>query len=120
VKDFSMPEKLWGLANLVTGFAVLQTLATTFALVKGELSVLEGLTAHWSAFAVTIIFSALYFTAIIWCWDVGSSLDKPENLHIWNDATIGRVGSVFIFTVVMWIALLGHWRDEQKGLAGLK
>jgi hypothetical protein len=38
--DFNMTDKLWDLANLVTSFAVLQTVATIIAVTKGELKVL--------------------------------------------------------------------------------
>jgi hypothetical protein len=115
MKEFSMSDKLWDLANFGTGFAILQTLATTFALVKGDLNVLKGLKAHRYVFIGTVIFLLLYLAAIFWCGYVGSSLDKPEDLRVWNYVTVGRLCSVLIFTLVMWVALLGHWRDEKKG-----
>jgi len=114
MKEFSMPEKLWELANIVTGFAILQTLATTVALVKGDLNVLKGLNAHRYVFGGTIVFLVLYFAAIIWCGYVGSSLDKPEDLRVWNYVTVGRLCSVLIFTLVMWVALLGHLAGRKE------
>ena len=51
----NMPEKLWDLANLITGFAIVQTLATTFALAEGELKIMKGPTAHSYAVIGTII-----------------------------------------------------------------
>lgn len=107
-----MPEKLWDLTNLITGFGVLQPLATTFALIKGELRALKGVAAHRVVFIATILFTLLYVGAIIWCWVIGSSLDDANNSRIWNLTTIGRVSIVLIFALVLCTALWGHRRDE--------
>jgi len=118
VKDFSMPEKLWELANLVTAFAVVQSLATAFALVKGELNVLRGWTAHCSMFAATSFFFVCYLIAIFWCGYVGASLDKSsEDMCAWWYATGGRAFSIFLFTAVVVVAVWGHWQDDKKRLA---
>ena len=54
--EFSMPDKLWDLANLITSFAVVQTAATAIAVTKGDLKALEllftrvmagAIWAHW-------------------------------------------------------------------------
>jgi hypothetical protein len=111
MSDFNMPEQLWDLANLVTGFAIVQTLATTFTVLKGELKVLKGLTAHWLAVAGTIFFLLCYVAAIWWCGDVGSSLDAGHS-HVWRVVTFGRIVGVILFTAVALVVIWGHRRDE--------
>jgi hypothetical protein len=110
-------QALWDLANLDTGFAVVQTLATTLALIKGELNVLKGRAAQHYMFAATIFFFVCYLTAIFWCGHVGASLDKSsEDLYAWKYATIGRVCGVLIFAVLVSVAVWGRWHDEKKRL----
>ena len=108
-----MSEKLWDLANLITGFAVLQTLATIFALIKkgGEIDALKGAPAHLWAFVATFIFTVLYVGAIIWCRYAASPPDGTNNAYVWNVTTFGRVSIVLIFTGIMCVALWGHWRS---------
>ena len=117
--DVKMAEKLWDLANLITGFAVLQTLATIFALIKkgGEIE-LKGAPAHLWTFVATFIFTVLYVGAIIWCRYAASPPDGTNNAYVWNVTTFGRVSIVLIFTGIMCVALRGHWRSErhQRGM----
>jgi hypothetical protein len=118
VSDLNMPEKLWDLANLITGFGVLQSLAMTFALTKSdEFKLLSGAAAHWCTLGGTVFFTALYIGAIIWCNNIGAPLDRANDLHIWNFTTIGRVTIVALFTIVMCAALFGHWRRESATMA---
>ena len=74
METINMVEKLWDLANLVTAFAVVQTLTLTYSMAKGELRIsLEGRRNHWGAFATTIVFTIFYLTAIIWSGIKGSA-----------------------------------------------
>jgi hypothetical protein len=115
VSDVDMSDKLWDLANLITGFAVLQTLATIFALIKtGEIDALKGAPAHLWAFAATLIFTVLYVGAIIWCRCAAAPPERTKKAHVWNVTTFGRASIVLIFTCIMCVALWGHWRNEMQ------
>jgi len=111
-----MAEKLWDLANLVTGFAITQTIATTFAMARDDLkNSLKGPRAHAVAIVATLVFSISYVLAILWCRTKGASIDTPANLQIWNAVTTGRVSGVLLFTLVALGTLYGHRKDESKG-----
>jgi hypothetical protein len=109
-----MAEKLWDLANLITSFAILQTIATTFAITKGDITGFKGWNAHLFGLVGGAVFAFFYVIAIAWCGVVGSSLDKPDSSFVWNVVTLGRVGGVLLFTVVFAGALWGHWRGETE------
>lgn len=110
-----MAEKLWDLANLVTGFAVAQSIATTFVIAKGDLNnSLRGPGAHFVAIGATLIFTVFYIFAILWCRAKGSSLDSSDNSAIWCPITAGRVFAVVLFTSVTLGTLYGHWNDESR------
>jgi hypothetical protein len=110
----NLAEKLWDMANLITGFAAAQTLATTFAVAKGDLKVLRGTLGHGIAFSGTFIFTAFYVVAIMWCGSEGSSLSHDEQRAVWCHATEGRLLAVVLFALVLILALCGHWRDEMR------
>jgi amino acid permease len=114
MSDFNVPEQLWDLANLVTGFAIVQTLTTTITVAKGELKVLKGQTAHWIALVGTAFFLPFYIAAIVWCGAVGSSLDDAGNSYVWTVVTWGRIIGVLLFTAVALLTIWGHRRDEVE------
>jgi hypothetical protein len=103
----NMSEKLWDLANLITGFAVLQTLAMLFAVIKGDIPVLMQATVRRLAFVGTIVFTLLYMGAITWCGIEGYSLNAPHDYSVWLIVTLGRIVVVLIFSYLMSIALMG-------------
>jgi hypothetical protein len=108
-----LAEKLWDMANLITGFAVAQVVATTFAFVKGDLKVIAGAFRHWIALSGTFVFTGFYVFAIIWCGCEGNRL-SPERPDVWCHTTEGRVLAVVLFTVILVLTLCGHWRDEIR------
>jgi hypothetical protein len=103
----NISEKLWDLANVITGFAVLQTLAMLFAVIKGDMPVLMQATVRRLAFVGTIIFTLLYIAAITWCGIEGYSLNAPHDYSVWLIVTCGRLFVVLIFSFLMSIALMG-------------
>ena len=107
-------EKLWDLANLVTGFAVAQSIATTFTVAKGDLKTLKDAGPHLGAIIATLIFTTFYIIAILWCRKNGSSRDSTDNSSLWHAATVGRVFAVILFTLVILVTFGGHWYDESK------
>jgi hypothetical protein len=52
-------EKLWDLANLVTGFAIAQSLAFIFSMAKDDFKT-PNLIGHWLAFVGTVGFTIGY------------------------------------------------------------
>jgi hypothetical protein len=92
---------------------VVQVLATTFALAKHELTALKGAKAHWIAVFTTLLFTGFYLLVIIWCGSEGRHLN-PDQSDIWRQTTQGRVGAVVLFTLVLFLTLLGHRQDELK------
>jgi hypothetical protein len=112
--NLQMALKLWDLANLITGFAVAQILATTFALAGGKLrTILQGPAAHWTAFVVMILVTGLYLTAIVWCGSKGRSLERyhPE---VWCVVTAARVGVVVLFRLVEVATLYWHGTNKPE------
>jgi uncharacterized membrane protein YidH (DUF202 family) len=117
METINFAEKLWDLANIITGFAIAQVLATTFALVKGELPPLTGTSAHGAAFILTTGFTVAYIWAIRWCEREWRQLEAAKlatgQEAIWHSATQGRIFAVVLFTLVLLLALLGHWHGER-------
>jgi hypothetical protein len=111
----NMPEKLWDLANLITGFAILQTLATTFALAKGELEILKRAAAHRWAVIGTIVLTVCYVIAICWCGYEGCKLDSASNSNLWIIVTSGRVVAVLLFITMVMAALYGSRHPAKWG-----
>ncbi len=104
-------DKLWDIANYVTGFAIAQVLATSFAIAKNDWPLLKGPLAHWLTLGGTLLFTAFYMAVIIWCGLNGgknSSIPKP----IWQRVTQGRLLAVLLFTIVLIGALVSHWSDN--------
>ena len=115
-EEFKTMEKLWDLANLITGFAIAQNIATTFAMAKEDLDrALTGPLNHWFAFAGIVVFTALYIVAIIWCGEHGSPHDPPDTVALWKTVTCGRVGAVLLFALVTLGTLYGHRMDDCAG-----
>src|SRR5580698_880198 len=104
-----MPDKLWDLANLVTGFAAVQSLTFIYGLVSLTLK-LKGREQHVAAAIGTIAFTFLYAIAVIWCGDKGRSLDSPDHLQIWGWVTAGRLFVIVLFAMPALGATYGHWR----------
>lgn len=104
-----MAEKLWDLANLITGFAVAHALTMSYAIAKHEMVSLKDNTAHAVALVLSLIFTFLYVGAIWWCYKTGIEL-YPKNSSVWYSVTLGRILTVGVFTLVMLLALFGHWR----------
>lgn len=114
MEHVALADKLWDMANFVTGFAVAQVLATSFGIAKKELKAIKGTVAHCLALAGTLAFTAFYIGAIWWCGWKGLELDGGR-ADIWLRVTEGRIATVVLFTLVLLLALLGHWRDERRG-----
>ena len=109
--DLNLADKMWDLANLVTGFAIAQSLGTTFALAKFELKALTGSVAHWVAFVFTLILTGFYIKAIFLCANMATE-HSAFGSQIWQ-VTYVREGAIILFTLVMLFALLGHARFER-------
>jgi hypothetical protein len=110
-----MVEKLWSLANIVTAFAVAQNLGLTYAVARRDLNIASrGDVALWFALGATVVFTALYVAAIMWCGTKGASLDTAGNGGVWRLVTAARVSAVVLFTAVLLLALYGHKHDGPQ------
>jgi len=110
MEDTMMAEKLWDLANLITGFAVAQCLATLFAVVKGDLN--RWLTMpkdYLRSGAGMATFTALYCVALWYCGSRGADLDCGHR-GIWIMCTAGRMTAVIVFAAILGVVFWGHWQ----------
>src|SRR5438105_12104206 len=105
-ESVKMAERLWDLANLVTGFAVVQTLAMTYGMLKGDLGI-SSRKHHVIVYAGTIVFACLYAAAIVWCGEKGRVLDAT-NSDVWTWVTRGRITAVVVFSLVAMGATYSH------------
>jgi hypothetical protein len=112
-----MAEKLWDLANVITGFSVLQSLAMIFALGKGDLKdSLRSGKEHWVAFGISFVSGVLYVLAICWCGSTGRAGAGVVDQSIWSLVTRGRCFTVVIFSLIMWGTLYRHSRSQLERL----
>jgi hypothetical protein len=105
LSNFNMAEKLWDLANVITGFAVVQSLATILALLGGTLKISEPVAYRYALWALGG-FTALYVVAIGYCGVMGYKIDN-NHLDIWTVTTVARVVVVLIFTGLLFLAIKG-------------
>jgi hypothetical protein len=111
----NMADKLWDIANFTTGFAVAQSIATSFAIAKHEFKALKGKREHNAGIAATLVFNLFYTVIIVWCGYKGSSFDSEKgNSGIWFWVTLGRFAAVFLFTGVVVAAFLGNLKDTLE------
>lgn len=109
----TLSEKLWDLANIITGFSILQAIAISIAIGKIEIKQLQGSAAGWSTFFLTLICSTAYVVGVWACHRMAVSLDSSQK-HIWLTVTWGRTAAIALFTLIVFVALLGNWKAETK------
>ncbi len=114
-----MTDKLRDLANYTTGFAIAQSIATAFALAKGEWRFsLRTNKEHYGGLAATVVFTIGYIVAVLWCWCRAKPVDDDAK-PIWTIATWGRIVAILLFTTVTVTAFLGHRKNvEGDGKSG--
>jgi hypothetical protein len=109
-----MADKIWDLANIVTGFSVAQSLATIFMLAKDEMKLLHDDNGYRIMRKATAVYTLFYLAAIILCGVAGAKLDtgaKPDhsdNTDVWWLVTIGRAVAVIFFTGALYGTIDGH------------
>jgi len=102
-------EKLWDLANGVTGFAVLQSIATTFVVSEGKIDkALNGINAHAAGIFGTLVFTAFYIYAVHACRKMAEPRDTAVPPEIWRKVTSGRIAAIVLFNSVTVLAFVGH------------
>ena len=123
--DTNFVEKVWDLANVITGFSVAQNLAVVYGMGKGDFrnSMRSG-GEHLAAAAGTIAFSVAYILAICWCgrtmapalcFDLSPTAPgQLTDCTIWHEATCGRIWTVILFTLVMLATVSSHYMTRQK------
>lgn len=122
--ESKVPEKLWDLANIITGFAVVQGIATAFQVASGGFETsLTGDLQHWGALVAILLFTGFYTKAIVWCYKEASPRDPCIEVSVWKAVTYGRVAAVLLFTVVTLVTVGGHWwkhSSQSSGTADLQ
>jgi hypothetical protein len=117
MEDKEMAGRLWELANLLTAFSAAQSLATLFAVVRGDLDKwLVDWKAHKRSFWGTILFSILYEIAVIYCGYQGARLDCVH-VELWWTFTAGRLFAVLLFGFVLGVVIWGHWEFVKANVS---
>jgi hypothetical protein len=112
-----MADKLWDLANIVTGFSVAQSLATTFMLAKDEMKLLHDETGYRLMCIGTGLFTLFYVVVIVLCGIAGAKPHDPDG-RIWWFVTGGRGAAVIFFTLVLYGTIYGHrYARAQRDLS---
>jgi len=112
--NFDMAGKLWDLANLITGFAAVQSMATLFAMAKDEWAqTLTSSKTHKQVIWGTVWFNLLYIVAII-CCGLEGYLINGQNGVAWLGTTIGRVVTILLFGGTTIVTFLGHKQQEER------
>lgn len=107
-------EKLWDLANGVTGFAVLQSIATTFAVASGDLDkALIGTSEHVAGIFLTLVFTVFYVYAVRACRKMVEPGDVALPPEIWRKVTSGRIAAIVLFNIVTVLAFIGHCTNPR-------
>jgi hypothetical protein len=109
-----MADKLWDLANIVTGFAIAHSLATVFMLAKDEMKLLHDETGYRLMYIGTTVFTLFYLTVILLC-GLAAPGQEPDK-SIWRVVTVGRILAVTFFTFVLYGTIYGHryFKTQEK------
>ena len=110
-----MEDRIWNLANLVTGFSVAQNLAFLYGMGR-YLSFLQ----HESAkikypVAVTIMISVLLYLGAVWDLHILAQDIPGGDSRIWLHVSIGRSVAITIFGA---LALAGLFAPELYARSG--
>ena len=91
-------KELWTLANVVTAFAIAQTLAFCYAL-GDKLNLLLGLELGWRIFiaAACLGFGCAYGYAVARCQ---SLIGESDNRDLWRETTRWRFAAIAIFSII--------------------
>ena len=115
-----MLDKLWQLANIITGFAIVHSLASTIAFAKELKDIQLGPTpVKWGIVAVSVVITVAYCLAILRCRSLARGYKKifAENDNdTWNVVTRWRIYCVVLFTSLF---VLGLFAPEIVNLLGL-
>jgi uncharacterized membrane protein (DUF485 family) len=112
VEGLNGADKLWDLANLVTGFAVAQSLAIIFSMARNDFK-MPNKKGHWLAFIGIVLFTTFYIIAIKVCGNEGQLLDKTH-ANLWQQVTRGRVFAVILFALVTVGVIYLHWNELRR------
>jgi uncharacterized membrane protein YdfJ with MMPL/SSD domain len=105
----NMEDKLWTLANGVTGFAVLQSVALQFAAWHEKIVPVKILSPFVTSGIVFIgiLTAAVYCLAVWRAYKMALSLEAKHK-DIWKETTQGRILTIVLFQLIAlfaWLAL---------------
>jgi len=112
-------KELWSVANVITGFAVLQTITFTYACLKPEFSgpeITTGVKTIITLFLVLATLAECY--AISWCTkkcialiDADNETDKLLMMQTFKQAAWGRI---IVVSVLILPSLLSLFAEEMR------
>lgn len=105
----SMEDKLWTLANAVTGFAVLQSVAFLYAATGDNHFRDIRLSSYLAKFGIaltSVLCGAIYCWAVWRTYVMAYSLEI-EHKPIWRETTRGRIVAIVVFKSLDVMVLLG-------------
>ncbi len=97
-----MLKQLWLMTNVITGFAVVQAVATAFALATSLRDLqLKEIRVKTCVAMVAVATAALYCIGVWACWWLAWDVEANKtNLWIWTIVTIGETLAILFFTGV--------------------
>jgi hypothetical protein len=101
VKSEDISKELWSLANIITGFSVVQSVAIAIAFGKDLAGLQKEEEVVKVALAViAVVFAGVYCFAVRRCWALARSIDSEHEI-IWRQVTRGRELCIWLFTGVL-------------------
>jgi hypothetical protein len=95
-----MAENMWSLANGITAFAILQTLAFLYALGREEfVAAITSIAAQVIIIGATVVFTIAYCLAVVKCHALVAALDSHR--EIWSAVTTGRIVCIIAFNLMV-------------------
>ena len=102
-----LAKKLWDMANLITGFAVAQSLVVSLAIINNQMGWICDPSAPVISIGALVVITLLYCWALVVCGRLGSKLGESEHRDIWCYLTGGRIAAVLLFNVVLLVVIHG-------------
>jgi hypothetical protein len=109
-------ERIWSLANGITGFALVQSLVAGYTFGKGEFPEMSRRGAIISLALLTIITVAQIY-AVQACYLAATSLPKtdPTAQRLWAMATVGRQIAIGFFALAPFLGIIGKLVGPEAG-----
>ncbi len=106
-----MENHLWDLANIITGFAVVQSLAFLYALAQNEfMKAVDNRDAQKIIIPATVVASIFYCGAVFLLGRAGTSLAESHQ-SVWDSVMWGRIVAILAFNGLVLYVI---WKIGKK------